>query len=355
MSTVADPAAAAAAMLPAEAFVKTSLTTIVSGLLLLLSVVILAVFSYCGRGAREDDEEQHPDAFGYTVSIKQVEHAYRLNWAPSYGFPSKVGHYATSGSVLYSIVWGILTLWLAMTAIFFIFAGAISRIEVFRERQVFTASVCTSIALILASLWTITFRTGSLTPIEKAKCLAYERAFREDAAKLGDLRAPPVDDIYECSDGRKLFWIEMSAVLLFVSSVLMLVATAQLQGWSLPGKQLGMLIFTAPGLGLLAGWVIYAFFLNLGVALLARSAPDGARPPPESDTAHHAYKGSLWPIFAAVILLASSSSIPDPAQPLFPFFALFFFTPWYSENLIAAALCAIGIGIATWRVWEFRT
>ena len=46
--------------------------------------------------------------------------------------------------------------------------------------------------------------------------------------------------------------------------------------------------------------------------------------------------------------------IPDPVQPLPMGVVLLLFTPRYHTNLGAAALCALGCGIAAWRIVELR-
>lgn len=335
---------------PEEDFVTTSYTLVAAGFVLVFGVLLLASFVYCGRGAKGDGR---PDLCSYTVTVRQIETEYRTTWAPSRPFPSMSAHNDGKGSIVYAVAWGFLLVWLFMTGVYLVIAGAADTIEVYREQEHQRAAVCVAVSLALCGLWIVTFRTGSLTPAEKARCLELERAFREDAAKVGDRRAREVHDVYDCDDSSKKFWLEFSTGVLLLAWIVALVGTVQLRPWTLPGDQYGTLLFVAPGYGLLTGWLLYATSLNFGVAYCARSCPDTVRAPPMGASTY-TYRGSVWPIVVAAVLAICAAAIPDPAQPV-PFaFVVFVFTPWYGENLAACTLALIGIGLGVWNVWRLR-
>ena len=153
-------------------------------------------------------------------------------------------------------------------------------------------------------------------------------------------------------DGKSLFlWI---AFFILVSAwVLTLLATVQINAWSLPGPQYGTMLFVAPGYGLLAGWLLFAASLNFGIAYCADSCPDGVRAVPSEGSAY-AYRASPWPIAFAAVAAGAAISIPDPAHPLPLVFAVLLFAPPYAANRWAAAVGTFGIVLGAWRVWLLR-
>lgn len=335
---------------PAEDFEVTSYLAVGAGFALVASILLLGAMIYCGRGERDG----RPDLFGQTVTIRQIEAAYRTTWAPSGFFPSMVNHNDSKGSIVYAVVWIFLLVWLFMTGVFLVIAGAAETIEVYRQEALLRATLCVCGALVVCGLWIIVFRTGSFTPTEKKEICALEREFRVNAKANKDFKAPEVTGVYECDDSRKKVFLEIATLMLLLAWVLVLVATAQTQAWTLPGDQYGMLIFVAPGYGLLAGWLLYATSINLGVAYCARSCPDTVRPPP-ADANDFTYRGSVWPIVVATVLLICAVAIPDPTQPVPFVISVLLFTPRYRENLVAVALALGGIALGTWRVWALRS
>jgi hypothetical protein len=262
-----------------------------------------------------------------------------------------MNHNDRKGSILYRVVWIFLMMWLFMTGVYLVIAGAADTIEVYRTRQQLTAAICVGVALVLCSLWTVVFRTGSWTPEEKARCIKIEHKLRENVQDKQTLEA---DDFYEVDDSSKKFWLELATFVLFLAWAACAFATAQLQAWTLPGEQYGLMLFVAPGYGLLTGWLLYATSLNFGIAYCARSCPDTVRPPP-SDANAYAYRGSVWPIVVAVVAAICAVWIPDPTQPL-PFaIAVFVFAPWYNENLAACAIAVGGVLLGAWNVWRLRS
>lgn len=332
---------------PHEDFVTTSYVLVGAGCIVAFTVLVLAFAVYCGRGERDG----RADLCGYTVTVRQIESEYRTTWAPSSLFPKKTTHNNGKGSIVYRVVWIFLLLWLFMTGVFLVIAGAADTIEIYRERQQQIAAICIGSALLLCSLWIVIFRTGSLTPAEKDRCIELERAFRE--GNKGKPDSLEVNDFYECDDSNKKFWLELATFVLFLAWAACAVGTSQLQAWTLPGEQYGMLIFVAPGYGLLTGWLLYATSLNFGVAFCARSCPETVKAPPR-DASSYTYRGSVWPIAVAFVLALFAAFIPDPTQPLPFVIAVVVFTPKYGENLAACALALLGVGVGVWNVLRLR-
>lgn len=228
----ADDAAgdANAHVYPQEDFVTTSYMVVGAGCIVAFTVLWLAFAIYCGRGKRDG----RPDLCTYTVTIRQIESEYRTTWAPSSWFPSKENHNNGKGSVVYSFTWIFLLVWLFMTGVFLVIAGAADTIEIYREQRQQIAAIGVGSALVLCSLWIVVFRTGSLTPSEQDSCKELERAWREDANKLGDKRARELHDVYDCDDSSKKFWLELATVVLLLAWIASAVGTAQLQAWYEP-------------------------------------------------------------------------------------------------------------------------
>jgi len=235
-----------------------------------------------------------------------------------------------------------------MTAVFLVIAGATITIEVYREVALQDATLCVCAALAICTFWIFVFRVGSLTAAEKERMIAMERQRRTYTRSAAEPKG-----VYDIDDGAKKTYFEVATAMLVVAWLLVVVATAQVQAWTLPGEQHGMLLFVAPGYGLLAGWLLYAASINFGVAYCARSYPESVKSPPE-DADGYAYPASLWPIAVAVVLLACAAAVPDPTQPVPFVVALSLFTPRYRQNMIAVAIAVVGVGLGVWRVWTLR-
>ena len=334
---------------PSEDFVETSYRLVAVGFGLIVAVMVLVFAIFCGRGGPDGQ----PDLCGKTITIREIESQYRTTWAPSSFRPKRSEHNDAKGSPVYRVVWVFLIVWLVMVGIFFVIAGADERIEVYRVDAQVTGAICVSVALVLCGVWIGVFRTGSLTAAEKDRCKAYEKEFRQNAKVAKDERALEVNEWYDCDDSSKKFWLECATGILVVAWLLCLFASARVQAWTLPGEQYGMLLFVAPGYGLLTGWLLYAAACNFGIAYCARSCPETVKPAPRDANAY-AYRGSIWPIVVAFVLAFCAVAIPDPAQP-FPFLvAVFFFVPWYGQNLAACAIALLGLLVGVWNVYRLR-
>ena len=335
---------------PPEDLVKSSGAVILAGFMLLASVLILASFSWASRGVGPNGE---PDLFGKHVTVREVAAPYRTSWAPGTFWPSKTAHSQVArsreeASPVFGPVWYFLTAWLGMSGVYLILVGAITEIEVFREQAHVRAAGCAALACCLCAVWPVLFRVGShapppqMTGKQQVEQFNMQRGDHERTAA-----APRVDRT-------KGVWLWIAFVVLVLAWALALAAAAQLQAWTLPGPPYGTLLFLAPGYGLLAGWLLYATFLNLGVAMSFDSYPDGVREVPADGNTAYINRGSFWPLLAAVIVITCAVLIPDPVQPLPMGVVLLLFTPRYQTNLGAAALCALGCGIAAWRIVELR-
>lgn len=337
---------------PPEPLVESSPGAIISGFLILAAVLVLTAFIWASRGRSDDGR---PDAFGKMVKVHEVAAKYQTSWSPGGFWPSKESHGKNAeeghGSILFRIVWRFLIGWLAMSGVFLVLAGALPAIEVFREQEHVRSAGCVALACVLCAVWPVLFRVGSHTPPQEDKTGAQQVLSFKPVSMDTSFSVPAVDK-------SKGVWLWISCVVLALAWVLAFAAAAQLQAWTLPGPQFGTLIFLAPGYGLFTGWLLYATFLNLGVAMSFDSYPEGTRAMPEDGNSEYIHRGSIWPVLASLIALGGAVAVPDPVQPLPMAVALSLFTPRYRTNVCAVIICLGGVVFATWRMltlrdWEF--
>lgn len=336
---------------PPEPLVESSPGVILGGFLILAAVLILAAFIWASRGRSEDGQ---PDAFGKMIKVHEVAAEYQTSWSPGAFWPSKEAHgrgEKGKGSPIYKVVWSFLVAWLAAVGIFLVLAGALPAIEVFRQEDHVRSAGCAAVACVLCAVWPVLFRIGSRMKPAQALSSAQRVAVFSANSSGAPFSVPAVDK-------SKGVWLWISCIVLVFAWSLALAASAQIQAWTLPGPQFGTLILLAPGYGLFAGWLLYAAFLNLGIAMSFDSYPEGIAAMPAGGNAEYINRGSFWPVAASVIVIACAVLVPDPSQPLPMAVALAFFTPRYRTNVVAALICVAGIAFATWRMlvlrdWEF--
>ena len=350
-----------------ESFERISASAIGAGLVLLLGLIVLAIVLWLGGGRKPGVRKR--DRLGFAVTVQEVAADFRLSWSPrKKPFPKKrlkpLGQDGEDGgSPLYSVVWGFLGVWLAMSAIFLIMAGAIEEIEVFRAQAHLFASFWMLVALALCAAWTALFRVGSFTAEEKAAMDAREMEGRElqklDGGKHGTEFASTTAPMPDWNRHRRTF-LYVAAFVLGLAWLCAVVAAASVSAWTLPGEQYGMLLFFGPGYGLFAGWLLFAFSLSFGIAVRAQSCPDGIKPDPESlhegDNTPCVYAPSYLPVlFCGVGALVAIVS-RDPAQPVPSLVALLVFAPLaHRPNQLALLFCAVGVGVAGLLVWLKRS
>ena len=328
-----------------EEVLDTSTTLVIAGFVLLLGVSVLASFAYMGRG--EVDDDGRSDLFGSRVTMREITARYRTTWAPSKLFVSIAEHQrGDEGSPVYGLMWGFLIAWLACTGVFLVIVGAFDQIKVVRAQRHLDATICVALALGLCAVWVPVFRLHSKSPKEVA---AIQRTLRRQAPVASD---EPLPDRTQLEEGKSLFlWVAF--FILVAAWTLALLATVQIEAWTLPGPQYGTMLFVAPGYGLFTGWLLFAASLNFGIAYCADSCPDGVRAVP-SEGSPYAYRASPWPIAVAGVAAAAAVSIPDPTQPVPLGVAILLFAPPYAANRWAAALGAFGIALGALRVWMLR-
>lgn len=333
---------------PPEPFVESSPGVILGGFLILVAVLLLQAFMWAARGRSEDGR---PDTFGKMVKVHEVASKYQTSWSPGGFWPSKEAHGKSAeegkGSIVFMIAWGFLVTWLAMSGVFLVLVGTVPEIEVFREREHARAAGCVALACLLCAVWPVLFRVGSHAPPREAKTGPEQVSVYQNSAGDGAFVVPKVDK-------SKGVWLWISCAVLAIAWALAFAAAAQLQAWTLPGPQFGTLILLAPGYGLFAGWLLYATFLNLGVAMSFDSYPEGTRAMPMDGHAEYIHRGSIWPLVASLIALGGAVAVPDPAQPLPMAVTLALFTPRYRTNVWAVLVCLAGAGFATWRLLALR-
>ena len=352
----------ASAAYPNEHVIESSYLTVIGGFVLLLGVMLLIFFVWFGRGERDDSGK--PDLFGSRVSVQEIAARYRTTWSPGTLWPSIQEHQKVvlptgerTRSWIYTIAWVFLCVWLLWTGIFMIIAGVAENIEVFREEQLLSAAICVAVALFLCGLWIVIFRINSLSRKECEELKQQIANIRCDEQIACDPRGvdprAPLPDQYDLEHGKSAYmWVGF--YMLVIAWALALAATVQTRAWTLPSEQYGMLLFVAPGYGLLTGWLLYAAALNFGSAYCADSCPDGVRAVPE-DAGDYAYQGSKWCVLVAIIAAICASSVPDPAQPVPLVLGLLLFTPKYSQNILAILIGLFGIAIGVVHVWSVRS
>ena len=325
-----------------EDALDTSTSLVIAGFVLLLGVAVLASFAYMGRGERDDDGQ--PDLLGSRVTVREITSRYRTTWAPSRLCVSIAAHQrGDEGSPVYGLAWGFLGAWLACTGVFLIVAGAFDQIAVVRAQRHLDAAICVALALGLCAVWVPVFRLHSKSPKEVQQALGRRAAVPSNE---------PLPDRAQLEEGKSLFlWIAFA--LLVAAWTLALLATTQIEAWTLPGPQYATMVFVAPGYGLLTGWLLFAASLNFGIAYCADSCPDGVRAVP-SEGSPYAYRASPWPVAVAAVATAAAVSVPDPAQPVPLVLALLLFAPPYAANRWAAALGVFGVALGAARVWMLR-
>ena len=353
---------------PDEHVVNYSPTVVGAGFVLIVCVCVLGVFVWAGRGERlvegweklPEWERYRPDWLGKRVSVVEIAARYRTTWAAGAFWPSKETHQLppapgeTGGSWLYTLTWGFLGVWLFMTGVFFVFAGAIEEIEVFREEQLLSGAVCAGLALVLCGFWIVIFRIPFFSRAEKREIEAELTRIRADMKAANDPRAVAPTAVMPDLERGKGAWTWVGFWMLVVAWVLATSAALTVRAWTLPSEQYGMLLFVAPGFGLLSGWLLYAASVNFGVAYQADSYPDGVRPVPTGGGTF-AYRGSLWPVAVAAVAGLVALIGAEPAHPVPLVVALVFFAPRYWQNIAAIVLGLVGVLLGVVRVWAERS
>ena len=351
---------------PNEHVVNYSSNAVIAGFVLILCVCLLGLMIWAGRGERRvrgvegslDLRDYDADWLGKRVKISEIAGRYRTTWAAGSFWPSKETHQLQpepggGGSFAYTFFWFFLGIWLFWTGVFFVFAGVIEEIEVFREERLLSATICIGVALLLCAVWIVLFRLPFISKVERRFFDAQLQRFLEDARANNDRQAAsPTAPLPDPEHGKSQ-WAWVSFWVLAVAWVLATVACAQVSAWTLPSEQYGMLVFVAPGFGLFAGWMLYAASVTFGVAYSASSYPDGV-PPVPVEGGKYAYRGSVWAIAVAGIAAIVALAGAEPAHPVPTVVVLLLFTPKYWENIAAALLGLLGIALGVYRVWQER-
>ena len=344
--------AAATDAIPPEAVALTSRGVVGAGFGLIAGVLWLVAFIYASRGERKaPDGSIRPDHLGKFVTVREIANKYRTTWAPR-----------ASRGWIFSAAWGFLLVWLFMTGVYLVRAGAGSDIEVFRAEAHTLAAGCVAGALVLCGVWLVVFREGSYSKREEEAVrteILRERAYQAFAAeqefdKSGDAVVDVTSEVPDVNAGNRV-WLKLAFGILVAAWLAALVATARLQAWTLPGEQYGTLLFVAPGYGLFAGWLLFAASLNFGIVYTADSSPDGSREPPTA-ASPYAYRGSVWPVLLGALAAVCAAAIPDPAQPVPLVLGIGAGGALckYRYNLAGVAIGLVGIGVGAARVWQLR-
>ena len=351
---------------PDEHVVNYSPTVVGAGFVLIVCVCVLGVFVWAGRGERlvegweklPEWERYRPDWLGKRVSVVEIAARYRTTWAagaiwPSGDAPAAAGAGRDRRQLAVHADVGLSGVWLFMTASS-MFAGAIEEIEVFREEQLLSGAVCAGLALVLCGFWIVIFRIPFFSRAEKREIEAELTRIRADMKAANDPRAVAPTAVMPDLERGKGAWTWVGFWMLVVAWVLATSAALTVRAWTLPSEQYGMLLFVAPGFGLLSGWLLYAASVNFGVAYQADSYPDGVRPVPTGGGTF-AYRGSLWPVAVAAVAGLVALIGAEPAHPVPLVVALVFFAPRYWQNIAAIVLGLVGVLLGVVRVWAERS
>ena len=330
--------------IPPEPYAETSFAVAAGGLALLLGLLILIVVIVYARGRNAAGS---PDAFDNTVKIHEVTRRWRLTYAPSAFCPSKETHKRGRSKWLFKSIWGFLISWLTMCGSFLVIVAVMKEVEIFRHDKHPWAAGAVGGACILCAAWLILVRRGALTDEERARLEEDEQR-----ARVGSYDKT-VSTALRHESRAHITWMLIAAFANGIAWLLVLFASAHLQPWTLPGPQYGTLLLLGPGYGLFGGWLLYATTIGFGMASAADSYPDGI--PDVAPDGGRQYRGSCVIVFAAIVAFVASVAIPDPAMALPMAFTVAFFTPRYRENLIAVAICTLGLLLAIGRVVDCRS
>ena len=345
-----------------EAFENVSGSAVGAGLILLLGIAILGLVLWFGNGR---DKDGRRDRFQYSARVSDVTADFQLSWSPrNRAFPRRhrsIPNDDDKGkSPIYRIVWGFLGVWLAMSAVFLIFAGVVEQIEVFRARAHLFASLFILVALVLCASWTLLFRIGTLTREEKERNILQFEEFVRAELKDPDRYLAALEMRMPDWNATRRPFLQVSAFVLGLAWLCAAFAAALVSAWTLPGEQYGMLLFFGPGYGLFVGWLLFAFSLSTGTAIAAQSHPEGIKTPPEStrknDNIEYVYPTSYLPVFFSTIGGMMSIVSLDPAQPIPSLIAFVVFTPMsYRPNQISTIICVLSTAASAALVWLRRS
>ena len=352
---------------PDEHVVNYSPTVVGAGFVLIVCVCVLGVFVWAGRGERlvegweklPEWERYRPDWLGKRVSVVEIAARYRTTWAAGAFWPSKETHQLppapgeSGGSWLYTLTWGFLGVWLFMTGVFFVFAGAIEEIEVFREEQLLSGAVCAGLALVLCGFWIVIFRIPFFSRREARDRSGADSDSRghEGGQRPPRRRADGGHARLGAGQGR----VDVGGLL----DAGRRVGARHLGGAD--GARVDAAERAVRHAALcrarvwpLSGWLLYAASVNFGVAYQADSYPDGVRPVPTGGGTF-AYRGSLWPVAVAALAGLVALIGAEPAHPVPLVVALVFFAPRYWQNIAAIVLGLVGVLLGVVRVWGGRS
>ena len=227
-----------------------------------------------------------------------------------------------------------------MTGVFFVFPGAIEEIEVFAGAAAERPGV-RRLALVLCGFWIVIFRIP-FSRAEKREIEAELTRIRADMKAANDPRAVAPTAVMPDLERGKGAWTWVGFWMLVVAWVLATSAALTVRAWTLPSEQYGMLLFVAPGFGLLSGWLLYAASVNFGVAYQADSYPDGVRPVPTGGGTF-AYRGSLWPVAVAAVAGLVALIGAEPAHPVPLVVALVFLRRGTGRTLRPSCWSLVGV------------
>ena len=295
-----------------------------AGLLFAGIVVLVAFFVF----VRRSKHGLCNGAFG--SSLEEVAGTYELSYSPrSRPWPYRCADAASDPpgqSCVYWFAWTLVLLWLSMTTLWFLILYFDVELAVYRVERFARSAAYVAVALLLCALWIPLVQFGA------DGCDAGD----DGCARRSGCRAPN---------------LHMAALLAVVAYALAVAAEVELDPWTYPGP--GLWIFVGVGYSLLSGWLGYAAWLTVGIAMSAAVRDRTARGWYSMDGANRFGSAKL---FLATLFVTTpvALAVPSPGQPLWTLFVVLGFTPRYRWNVATSVLAALVLVGSVLRVVEVR-
>ena len=257
----------------------------------------------------------------FPYGVEDVAATYELSYSPRsrpWPYRCAANEQDPAGrSCVYWFAWLVVLVWLAMTAVWFLVIYFDVELAMYREERFSRASAYVAAALVLCALWIPMIQFGS------DGCGDRKHGF---APQYG-CRAP---NFYAAT------------VLVLVAYAFSVAAEVEFDAWSYPGP--GMWIFVGVGFSLLSGWLSYASWLTLGIALSASVRTETARD--WYDAGGFNRYGSAK-LFLATLCVTTPIclAVPSPGHAVWLLLVVGGYTPrfrWNVATVVLAALLLLG-------------
>lgn len=284
---------------------------------LLLSTCCLGICISCSK-----PKKGRKDLCGFTRSVAGVASQNPQSWSPA-GFCQRKFD-PCKGSVLYTIMWVFLGLWLTVSCLVVLILAGFEDLELFREEEMATSCIAVTASIILCALWLVVFRS-------------------------------------------EWKWTKVVAfAMLFVAWCFATYAVSLFQPLTYPGLVVPITVGVC--FGVLAGWLLVAVSLSHGIAVSVYSYPEGKTDcvveyneinlqtiaSGEILTNTRPYMASLTPLLWSLIGMIISVTSRDPFHSLPMLTLMLCFTRRCCVNWVCAGLALIGVVFGSWALYAAR-